>query len=159
SGQAVAAVAFPATSRLVAEEAGGALSVSGVARPVLPAGLADWLILAATKGAGVVWCAIPRVAAAVTALASLDPTGRVYEVRLDGYAVPAEQVLSLDSEQASGLVASLAAAECAGGSGWCLDTASEYAKVREQFGRPIGQFQAVKHRCADMLVLTETARA
>src|SRR5581483_1230581 len=73
SGQAVAAVAFPATSRLVAEEAGGALSVSGVARPVLAAGLADWLILAATKGDGEVWCAIPRVEAAVTALASLDP--------------------------------------------------------------------------------------
>src|SRR5204862_7746660 len=43
-------------------------------------------------------------------------------------------------------------------SGWCLDTASAYAKVREQFGRPIGQFQAVKHRCSDMLVALEQAR-
>ena len=38
-------------------------------------------------------------------------------------------------------------------------TAAEYAQVREQFGRPIGQFQAVKHRCADMLVALEAARA
>ena len=51
----------------------------------------------------------------------------------------------------------LLAAEAAGGAGWCLDTASSYAKVREQFGRPIGQFQAVKHRCADMLVGVEQA--
>ena len=43
--------------------------------------------------------------------------------------------------------------------GWCVDTAAEYAKVREQFGRPIGQFQAVKHRCADMLVAVEQARS
>ena len=42
---------------------------------------------------------------------------------------------------------------------WCVDTAAEYAKVRVQFGRPIGQFQGVKHRCADMLARTELARA
>src|SRR5207302_10179226 len=41
----------------------------------------------------------------------------------------------------------------------CVETASSYAKVREQFGRPIGQFQAVKHRVADMLVRLEQARA
>ena len=45
----------------------------------------------------------------------------------------------------------LAAAEASGVAGWCLDTAVEYAKVREQFGRPIGAFQAVKHLCAEML--------
>ena len=53
----------------------------------------------------------------------------------------------------------LLAAESAGIAGWCLDTATDYAKVREQFGRPIGAFQAVKHRCADMLAQLELARA
>ena len=46
----------------------------------------------------------------------------------------------------------LAAAEAAGGAAWCVDTAAAYAAERRQFGRPIGQFQGVKHRCADMLV-------
>ena len=53
----------------------------------------------------------------------------------------------------------LAAAEAAGGAAWCVDTAAAYARDRRQFGRPIGQFQAVKHRCADMLVRLEQARA
>ena len=53
----------------------------------------------------------------------------------------------------------LLAAEAVGVAQWCVDTAAEYAKVRVQFGRPIGQFQGVKHRCADMLARTELARA
>ena len=53
----------------------------------------------------------------------------------------------------------LAAAESAGIARWCLDTASDYAKVRVQFGRPIGQFQAVKHALADMLVEVEQCAA
>jgi alkylation response protein AidB-like acyl-CoA dehydrogenase len=56
-------------------------------------------------------------------------------------------------------VVTLIAAEAAGIAGWCVDTATDYAKVREQFGRPIGAFQAVKHRCADMLAQLELARA
>ena len=51
------------------------------------------------------------------------------------------------------------AAEHAGGARWCLETATEYAKVRVQFGRPIGQFQAVKHRLADMAVRVEQMTA
>jgi 3-oxochol-4-en-24-oyl-CoA dehydrogenase len=57
------------------------------------------------------------------------------------------------------LVAVLLAAESAGVAAWCLETAVDYAKVREQFGRPIGAFQAVKHRCARMLAEVELARA
>ena len=58
-----------------------------------------------------------------------------------------------------GLALVLAAAESAGLARWCLDTASDYAKVRVQFGRPIGQFQAVKHALADMLVAVEQCAA
>ena len=42
---------------------------------------------------------------------------------------------------------------------WATDTASQYAKIREQFGRPIGQFQAIKHKCAEMIADTERATA
>jgi alkylation response protein AidB-like acyl-CoA dehydrogenase len=55
--------------------------------------------------------------------------------------------------------ATLFAADAAGGAGWCTATAADYASVRKQFGRPIGQFQGVKHRCANMLVATEQIRA
>ncbi|KAA1429148.1 acyl-CoA dehydrogenase [Nocardioides antri] len=53
----------------------------------------------------------------------------------------------------------LAAAEASGVARWCLDTAVEYAKVREQFGRPIGSFQAIKHLCAEMLETAEAVTA
>jgi alkylation response protein AidB-like acyl-CoA dehydrogenase len=46
-----------------------------------------------------------------------------------------------------------------GGMQWILDTTVEYAKTRQQFGRAIGSFQAVQHHCADMLLLTESARS
>jgi len=50
------------------------------------------------------------------------------------------------------------AAEATGGAQACLDMAVNYAKSRVQFGRPIGQFQAIKHKCADMLLQVESAR-
>ena len=53
----------------------------------------------------------------------------------------------------------LVSAECSGGARWCLETATQYAKDRRQFGRPIGQFQAVKHRLSDMLVSVEQVTA
>ena len=53
----------------------------------------------------------------------------------------------------------LLAAEMVGGAQACLDMSVEYAKVREQFGRPIGSFQAIKHKCAEMYVAVEGARA
>ncbi|OBK39472.1 acyl-CoA dehydrogenase, partial [Mycobacterium sp. 1245111.1] len=55
----------------------------------------------------------------------------------------------------SDLTAALLSAEAAGVTRWALDTAVEYAKVREQFGKPIGSFQAIKHLCAEMLCRTE----
>src|SRR6202030_4303429 len=57
------------------------------------------------------------------------------------------------------LAATLFAAEAIGIAQWCVDTAADYARVRVQFGRPIGQFQGVKHRCAEMLARVELARA
>ncbi len=71
----------------------------------------------------------------------------------------AADATTFDSAVAMPIALGLLAAESTGLAAWCVDTASEYARVREQFGRPIGQFQGVKHRAADMLVALEQARA
>ncbi|OBG73193.1 acyl-CoA dehydrogenase [Mycobacterium sp. E1214] len=61
------------------------------------------------------------------------------------------------AERVEELAATLLAAEAAGVTRWALETAVDYAKVREQFGKPIGSFQAVKHICAEMLCRAEQA--
>ena len=63
--------------------------------------------------------------------------------------------LAVSRRRFDDLVATVLAAEAAGVARWTLDTAVEYAKVREQFGRPIGSFQAVKHMCAEMLLRSQ----
>src|SRR5205823_1326166 len=86
---------------------------------------------------------------------SLDATRRMARVRTANGA--GEALPGVTHDLVRRLAATMIAAEAAGGAAWCLDTATSYAKVREQFGRPIGQFQAVKHRCADMLIAVEQA--
>ena len=66
-------------------------------------------------------------------------------------------VVSVSRERVENLAATVLAAEAAGVTRWALDTAVDYAKVREQFGKPIGSFQAVKHLCAEMLCRAEQA--
>ena len=93
-------------------------------------------------------------------LPSIDLTRHVAELDLDGVTGRDDQLLpGLTAERVRDLAAVLLAAEAVGIAQWCVDTAADYAKVRVQFGRPIGQFQGVKHRCADMLARAELARA
>src|SRR4029077_617732 len=86
-------------------------------------------------------------------------TRHVAELDLAGVSAPPDRRLGVTSDRVRDLAAGLLAAEAIGVSQWCVDTAADYAKVRVQFGRPIGQFQGVKHRCADMLARLELARA
>jgi len=134
---------------------------SGSLRPVLGAGGADVVVAPVVLDGTEVWYLLERADVDVALLPSLDQTRRVAQV-----AVPEGTVLSFDAalvgvtrRHVDDLAVTLLAAESVGGAAWCLDTAAEYAKVREQFGRPIGQFQAVKHRCADLLLSIEQARA
>ena len=74
--------------------------------------------------------------------------------------MPADRILGgLDRTAVTSLAAILFGAEACGIADWAVHTAAEYAKIRHQFGRPIGQFQAVKHRCARMLTGAEQAAA
>jgi alkylation response protein AidB-like acyl-CoA dehydrogenase len=154
AGETVGAVAL--AGRLDSEPDGDERQVSGTLRAVLSGHLADVLV----ARAGDDWCALTGEEFSATELSSLDPTRRVAEVRVDGAVVPSARRLDgVDTERVRDLAAVVLAAEAVGVAQWCVEVASEYAKVREQFGRPIGQFQGVKHKCADMLAQTELARA
>ncbi|MDQ1704081.1 MAG: 3-oxochol-4-en-24-oyl-CoA dehydrogenase, partial [Frankiaceae bacterium] len=96
----------------------------------------------------------------LTSHVGIDPTRRVATAAAPTVAPDADDVLrSLTAAEVRETAAVLLAAEATGLAAWCLDTAVDYAKVREQFGKPIGAFQAVKHRCADMLAALEISRA
>ena len=95
----------------------------------------------------------------VTVAAPVDLASRVGSVRLDDVEVAEREVLTIDGDRLRQVMVTLAAAEASGIARWSLETAVAYAKVREQFGRTIGSFQAVKHLCAEMLELTEAATA
>ena len=138
-------------------------TVSGTAAHVLAATEADWLLLAAMTPDGTdVWFVVDRDAQGVevTPVDSLDLTRGVGAVSLQGASVAADRVLpDLTTGAVRELATVVLGAEAAGIAGWCLQTAADYARTREQFGVPIGEFQAVKHRCADMLVSVEQAAA
>jgi alkylation response protein AidB-like acyl-CoA dehydrogenase len=108
---------------------------------------------------GGAWYALDAKTLAPVEVPSVDLTRRLARLTFDGVQPPAERKLSVDTVRARQVAAVLFAAEAIGIAQWCVDTAAEYAKVRVQFGRPIGQFQGVKHRCAEMLARTELARA
>ncbi|MFF0244616.1 acyl-CoA dehydrogenase [Streptosporangium sandarakinum] len=139
----------------------GTLTVTGVAETVLGGALADVLVLPVDTGRDEEeWVALDASAVTVTPVASLDLTRGVARVEPAGVTVPAGRVLDgLTGAAVRDLAAIVLGAEAAGVAAWCVRAAAEYAKVRVQFGRPIGQFQGVKHKAARMLVALEQARA
>ncbi|MDF5751065.1 acyl-CoA dehydrogenase [Spongiactinospora sp. TRM90649] len=138
----------------------GPLTVTGTIEPVLGGADADLLVLPVTTDRGEEWIAVGRESATATPIPALDLTRGVARVTLDGAAVPAERVLGgLRRGLVRDLAAILFGAEAAGLAAWCVSSAAAYARVREQFGRPIGQFQGIKHKIARMRVELEKARA
>lgn len=128
---------------------------------VMDAAATDFLLVATADGRRHL---VERGAEGVTvsAEASLDPTRRLYSVRFDGVRVGPEATLS--GAQADYLpvlwrACVAIAAESTGVAQRTMEMAVEYAKDRKQFGRPIGAYQAVSHRCAQMLLETENSRS
>ena len=161
AGHATGVSGGPApTASLSGRRGADGLVISGAAEPVLGATVAKVIVLPVATDAGEEWVAVDAAELTVTELASMDPARRVARVEANDVTVPPDRILDgLTGADVLDLAAVLFGAEAAGIASWCVTTAAQYAKVREQFGRPIGQFQAIKHMCARMLVALEQARA
>jgi alkylation response protein AidB-like acyl-CoA dehydrogenase len=139
-------------------------TVDGVKSFVLDGHVAGLILVSARTDAGIGIFAVDGAAPGLTRtpLSTLDQTRK--QARLEFGAVPARLVGAEGGGAAAlskvlDLAAVGLAAEQVGGAARVLEMAVEYAKTRVQFGRPIGSFQAIKHKCADMLVEVESSRS
>ena len=162
----------PEQIRATARRDGESFVLSGRKRTVVDGADADAIVVATrtlgtTGAAGIELFLVPGDAPGLVrrAVPTLDPTRRIAEIELHDVRLPATSRMARDSDGAAALAKILdraaigLAAEQVGGAQRCLDLSVEYAKGRVQFGRPIGSFQAIKHKCANMLVKVESARS
>ncbi|CAM4382660.1 Acyl-CoA dehydrogenase, short-chain specific [Mycobacterium basiliense] len=139
---------------------GGVLVIRGEVRAVPAAAQASILVLPVAIDSGDEWVVLRAEQLEIEPVQSLDPLRPIAHVRANAVEVGDDAVLSdLSMTTAHALMSTLLSAEAVGVARWATDTASDYAKIREQFGRPIGQFQAIKHKCAEMIADTERATA
>lgn len=153
---------------LPAKKSGTTFSLSGTKLFVHDAHNADLLVVPArTTKRGVTLFLVDAKQAGVstTVLKTMDQTRKLCEVKLDGVLVGKDAVLG-PLHQGWALLDAVVdhakvgiCAEMTGGTQKALDMCVEYAKVREQFGRPIGSFQAIQHKCANMMVQAESAKS
>lgn len=158
TGAAIAAYALD--SGLTATRHGDVLVIRGEVRAVPAAAQASVLVLPVAIESRDEWVVLRNDQLEIEAVKSLDPLRPIAHVRANAVHVSDDALLSnLTMTTAHALMSTLLSAEAVGVARWATDTASAYAKIREQFGRPIGQFQAIKHKCAEMIADTERATA
>ena len=172
SGETIATVAFTEPNgkwdesgiEATATASGDSYTISGTKSFVIDGSIANLIIVAAKTSAGTSLFAVEGDASGLTrtALSTMDQTRK--QAKLEFSNTPAT-LIGADGKGWDILSATLdlvaigLAAEQVGGAQMVLDMAVEYAKVRVQFGRPIGSFQAIKHKCADMLLEVESAKS
>ncbi|ATO64700.2 acyl-CoA dehydrogenase [Mycobacterium avium subsp. hominissuis] len=145
---------------LTATRQGDALVIRGELRAVPAAAQASLLVLPVAIDSGEAWVMLRAEQLEIEPVKSIDPLRPIADVRANAVEVGDDVVLTkLSMATAHALMTTLLSAEAIGVARWATDTASQYAKIREQFGRPIGQFQAIKHKCAEMIADTERATA
>jgi 3-oxochol-4-en-24-oyl-CoA dehydrogenase len=160
---AVGVAVLPEAGQLQAEPVDGGWSLTGSTGPEigLPgAGLA--LVTARTATGEVLWIVLDTNASGVevSVQTPTDTTRSVGTLRLDGVRVAETAVLpGIDEDRARCIAVALMAAEAAGIARWCVDNVVAYLKVRHQFGRPIGSFQALQHKAAMLFLHSELAAA
>jgi alkylation response protein AidB-like acyl-CoA dehydrogenase len=172
SGETIATLAFTEPSgrwdeagiTMEATKSGDGWSLTGEKMFVLDGHTADLVLVAARTAAGLSLFTVEGTASGLTRtpLTTMDQTRK--QARLTFDSVPAK-LIGTDGEgwtvlnRVLDLAAVALAAEQVGGAQKVLEMSVEYAKVRVQFGRPIGSFQAIKHKCADMLLEVESAKS
>ncbi|NIF39581.1 acyl-CoA dehydrogenase [Burkholderia sp. Tr-862] len=156
---------------VVAEEAAGGYALSGTIEQVIDGACADPLLIPAriaNEGQAIGLFAIDVATAAglsVTPHDTLDATRPIARIVLDDTRASRDALFACGAvaaqvlERAGWFAALALAAEQLGGAQQCLDLTLDYTAQRVQFGRAIASFQAVKHRCAQMMVLIESARS
>ena len=145
----------------------GGFCLEGVKTPVQDAHVADQLLVAARTSSGVTQFLVPVGAHGVSieVLDGLDLARRFCRVRFDAVEVPASALVGPsdqpddDLELQLALAVALQCAETVGATDRIYSITLQYVKDRKAFGRPIGSYQALKHRLADMLVWLESAKA
>lgn len=150
--------------RLNGQETANGWVLDGHKMFVLDGHIADLVLVVGRTPAGLALFAVDKDTSGLvrTALPTLDQTRKLARLEFDH--TPA-RLIGTAGEAATGLAKTLdlavvaLAAEQLGGAQACLDMTVEYAKIRYQFGRPIGSFQAIKHRCADLLLEIDSARS
>ena len=162
SGATVAT--YSIESGLTATRHGDGLVIRGEVPAVSGAAQAALLVLPVAgldeESSGEKWVMLDAASLEIEPVHSVDPLRPLAHVRANAVEVGDDRILgTLTRPLARALVSTLLSAEAIGVARWATDTASEYAKIREQFGRPIGQFQAIKHKCAGMVAETERATA
>ncbi len=153
--------ATPGEFTMEARADGDGIVLDGEKVLVMDAAAADFLLVATSDGRRHL---VERGAGGLTVspATSIDPTRRLYSVRFDGVRVAAEDSMPAEGGDYNPVlfrVCVALAAESTGIAQRTMEMAVEYAKDRQQFGRPIGSYQAVSHRCAQMLLETENARS
>lgn len=157
----------PQAVQMRAEKEGKEYRLSGRKEFVTDAGVADVIICVARGSDGLVLLPIERDARGlkITATPGIDATRKLYSVEFDDVVVPEAEALAFNTrtqealESATDVAIVALCAEMLGGMQWTLENTVEYAKTRQQFGKPIGIYQAVQHQCADMFLMTESARS
>ena len=149
---------------VVARRAGGGWRLEGNEHHVLDGDTADELAVAARVDEGVGLFVVPAGAVRADAAPTLDGTRRYASVELEGVMVGDDRALGTDDggaalHRALQEATTALALETVGTCQSIFDLALEHARTREQFGVPIGSFQAIKHKFADLLVTIERARA
>jgi len=174
-GRSKATIAFleesaswnPDDVKFAANASEGGVKLNGKKYFVNDAAVADLIITVARAGSNLVLAFVDASSPGISikAMPGMDATRTLSMVEFNDVIVKEDDVVFDGAKARAALdhalnVATLAlSAEMVGGMEWLLEASVEYAKTRKQFGKPIGQFQAVQHHCANMLLMTESARS